>query len=56
MAVNTLQKSLKITKKKDGIHHGHAVPKIPEQNGVVERMNRTLVETVRAILSDSKLH
>ena len=41
--------------KKNGIHHKRTVPKIPEQNGVAERMNRTLVETVRALLSDSKL-
>ena len=33
--------------KKNGICH--------EQNGVAERTNQTLVETVRAILSDSKL-
>ena len=31
------------------------MPKTPEQNGVSERMNRTLVEMVRSMLSDSKL-
>ena len=41
--------------KKNGIRHKRTVPKTPEQNGVAERMNRTLVETVRAMLSDSKL-
>lgn len=41
--------------KKEGIQHEYTVPKTPEQNGVAERMNRTLVETVRAMLSDSKL-
>ena len=41
--------------KKNGIRHEHSVPKTPEQNGVAERMNQTLVETVRAMLSDSKL-
>lgn len=41
--------------KKEGIRHEYTVPKTPEQNGVAERMNRTLVETVRAMLSDSKL-
>ena len=41
--------------KKNGIRHERTVPKTPEQNGVAERMNRTLVETVRAMLSDSKL-
>ena len=41
--------------KKNGIRHERTVPKTPEQNGVAERMNRMLVETVRAMLSDSKL-
>ena len=33
--------------KKNGIRHERTVPKTPEQNGVAEKMNRTLVETVR---------
>ena len=41
--------------KKNGIRHKRTVPKITEQDGVAERMNWTLVETVRAMLSDSKL-
>ena len=41
--------------KKNGIRHKRIVPKTPEQNGVAERTNRTLVETVRAMSSDSKL-
>lgn len=41
--------------KKEGIKHEYTVPKTPEQNGVAERMNRTLVEMVRSMLSDSKL-
>ena len=41
--------------KDEGIRHEKTIPKTPEQNGVAERMNRTLVETVRAMLSDSKL-
>ena len=41
--------------KRNGIRYERTVPKTPEQNGVAERMNRTLVETVRAMLSDSKL-
>ena len=40
---------------KNGIRHERTVPKTPEQNGVAERMNRTLVKTIRAMLSDSKL-
>ena len=39
----------------EGIRHERTIPRTPEQNGVAERMNRTLVETVRSMLSDSKL-
>ena len=41
--------------KKGGITHQLSVPKTPEQNGVAERMNRTLVESVRSMLADAKL-
>ena len=41
--------------KKEGIEHQYTIPKTPEQNGVSERMNRTLVETVRSMLADSRL-
>lgn len=41
--------------KKEGIHHELTIPKTPQQNGVAERMNRTLVESVRSMLADSKL-
>ena len=41
--------------KSEGICHECTVPKTPEQNGVAERLNRTLAETVRAMLIDSKL-
>jgi transposase InsO family protein len=40
---------------KEGIRHEFTIPKTPQQNGVSERMNRTLVEAVRSMLSDSKL-
>ena len=40
--------------REEGIRHEKTVPKTPEQNGVVERMNRTVVEAVRCMLSDSK--
>ena len=40
---------------KEGIRHDLTVPKNPEQNGVAERMNRTLVESVRSMLADSGL-
>ena len=32
-----------------GIRHELTIPKTPEQNGVAERLNRTLVEITRAI-------
>ena len=41
--------------KKEGTQHETTIPKTPEQNGVAERMNHTLVETIRAMLADSKL-
>ena len=41
--------------KNEGIRHELTVPKTPEQNGVAERLNRTLVETSRSMLIDSKL-
>lgn len=31
------------------------MPKTPQQNGVAERVNRTLIETVRSMLTDAKL-
>ena len=41
--------------KSEGIRHESTIPKTPEQNGVAERLNRTLLETVRSMLIDSKL-
>ena len=41
--------------KDEGVEHQYSIPKTPEQNGVSERMNRTLVETVRSMLADSRL-
>ena len=41
--------------KTEGVLHEHTVPKTPEQNGVAERLNRTLVETICSMLVDSKL-
>ena len=38
-----------------GVRHELTVPKTPEQNGVAERMNRTLVESVRSMLVDASL-
>lgn len=39
----------------NGIQHQTTVPKNPEQNGAAERLNRTLLETVRSMLGDSGL-
>lgn len=38
-----------------GIRHERSVPKTPEQNGKAERLNRTLLESVRSMLADSGL-
>ncbi|KAI3814337.1 hypothetical protein L1987_19089 [Smallanthus sonchifolius] len=38
-----------------GIHHEFSAPYVPQQNGVAERKNRTLVETARTMLADFKL-
>lgn len=38
-----------------GIRHQKTPPKTPQLNGLAERMNRTLVERVRCLLSESKL-
>ena len=38
-----------------GVRHEMTEPKTPEQNGVAERMNRTLVESVRSVLSGANL-
>nr|GFB82041.1 retrovirus-related Pol polyprotein from transposon TNT 1-94 [Tanacetum cinerariifolium] len=39
----------------EGIHHRTSVAQTPEQNGVVERQNRTLVEAARKMLSAAKV-
>ena len=38
-----------------GICHEFTVPNTPQQNGVAEHMNRTLVETVHSLLVHAKL-
>ena len=40
---------------KAGIIHQKTIPLTPEQNGLAERKNRTLVKSVRCMLSDSAL-
>ncbi|GJZ99160.1 integrase, catalytic region, zinc finger, CCHC-type containing protein [Tanacetum coccineum] len=50
-----LNKTLHVFFKEEGIKHQTSTPQTPEQNGVVERQNRTLVEASRTMLSASKL-
>ncbi|KAJ0720223.1 putative RNA-directed DNA polymerase [Helianthus annuus] len=38
-----------------GILHEFSAPYTPQQNGIAERKNRTLIETARTMLADSKL-
>ncbi|KAJ0525574.1 putative RNA-directed DNA polymerase [Helianthus annuus] len=38
-----------------GIIHQFSAPYVPQQNGVAERKNRTLIEAARTMLSESKL-
>lgn len=42
--------------KSEGVRHETTIPKTPEQNGVSERMNRSLVESVRTMLYDAGLN
>ena len=38
-----------------GITHTFSAPRTPQQNGVIERKNRTLIEATRTMLKESKL-
>ena len=37
-----------------GISRQYSAPRTPQQNGVVERKNRTLIEAARTMLNESK--
>ncbi|GJV52438.1 retrovirus-related pol polyprotein from transposon TNT 1-94 [Tanacetum coccineum] len=50
-----LNKTLNAFFKEEGIEHQTSTPRTPEENGVVERRNRTLVEAARTMLSAFKL-
>ncbi|GJZ35435.1 retrovirus-related pol polyprotein from transposon TNT 1-94 [Tanacetum coccineum] len=50
-----LNKTLNAFFKEEGIEHQTSTPRTPEQNGIVKRQNRTLVEAARTMLSASKL-
>nr|GEW37974.1 hypothetical protein [Tanacetum cinerariifolium] len=50
-----LNKTLNAFFKEEGIEHQTSTARTPEQNSVVERRNRTLVEAARTMLSASQL-
>nr|GFA19754.1 hypothetical protein [Tanacetum cinerariifolium] len=50
-----LNKTLKAFFKEEGIEHQTSTARTPEQNGIVERRNRTLVEAARTMFSALKL-
>ncbi|GJY60752.1 retrovirus-related pol polyprotein from transposon TNT 1-94 [Tanacetum coccineum] len=50
-----LNKTLHAYFAKEGIRHETSTARTPEQNGVVERWNRTLVEVARTMLSAAKV-
>lgn len=50
-----VNKAMETELKKSGIIHQTTVPYTPEQNGLSERMNRTLLEKSRAMMSDANM-
>ncbi|GJY58432.1 putative ribonuclease H-like domain-containing protein [Tanacetum coccineum] len=44
-----------LSKREKGIKREYSVARTPQQNGVAERKNRTLIEAARTMLADSKL-
>ncbi|GJT15720.1 retrovirus-related pol polyprotein from transposon TNT 1-94 [Tanacetum coccineum] len=50
-----LNKTLHAYFAKEGIRHETSTARTPEQNGIVERWNRTLVEATRTMLSAAKV-
>ncbi|GJT87502.1 ribonuclease H-like domain-containing protein [Tanacetum coccineum] len=53
LGIGFLNKTLNAFFKEEGTEHQTSTPRTPEQNGVVERRNRTLVEAARTMLSAS---
>nr|GEV93437.1 putative ribonuclease H-like domain-containing protein [Tanacetum cinerariifolium] len=53
--IEFLNKPLHAFFKEEGIEYQTSTPQIPEQNGIIKRQNRTLVEAARTMLSASKL-
>ncbi|GJV01608.1 retrovirus-related pol polyprotein from transposon TNT 1-94 [Tanacetum coccineum] len=54
--IEFLNKTLHAYFKEEEIEHQTSIPRTPEQNRIIERRNRTLVEAARTMLSASKLH
>jgi len=52
---NRLQQQFEAYLAKEGIKHQLTVPYTPQQNGVSERRNRTLMEMARCLLYEKKL-
>jgi transposase InsO family protein len=40
----------------DGMVRHHTIPYTPQQNGVAERMNRTIILRAHCMLSNAKMH
>ncbi|KAD6794983.1 hypothetical protein E3N88_05879 [Mikania micrantha] len=51
----TITKSKRQVQHPKGITRQFSAPRTPQQNGVAERRNRTLIEAARTMLSDAKL-
>ena len=47
--------SIRLFCEENGIMHEFSAPRTPQQNGVVERKNRSLIEAARTMLEESKL-
>ena len=47
--------TMKLFCEENGIMHEFSAPRTPQQNGVVERKNRSLIEAARTMLEESKL-
>ena len=41
--------------RKEGIFRHHTIPHTPQQNGVAERMNRTIISKARCMLSNARM-
>nr|GEX38349.1 hypothetical protein [Tanacetum cinerariifolium] len=53
--VVVIKQGNKVTRWLKGIKRGFSVPRTPQQNGIAERKNRTLIEAAKTLLADSLL-